>query len=537
MRKGLLLRIGFWLPISISYIIILTSGVFYKAVLIENILAFVLIYLISNSFRRPFIRLTLELAGLYFFNLFLFIEFVHIYLYGYGITQSSFFILFETNKHESGEYLATYFEPLLQLFLGIQILAVSISTYLLIEDYRKIKNDTAPPKAMSFLKYKIRYPVLVILLLLCFFPIRSKILDYFLPYSISKAYFDYKKELIAYEKMGFDKSGSNFLEVTHIESTDPEVYVIVIGESTTKNHMGLYGYYRNTNPRLAAMKDDLVVYNEVISPHTNTIMSLNKVLTLSTYQNPENKFTGTLMQLFNKADFTTYWISNQHPAGLFDTGVTLLSKSCDEQYFLNAGLKYDEVVLEKLKVVLNKPDHKKLIVIHLMGTHTRYASRYPSEFEKFESEPRTKFRHQKAFEVINSYDNAVLYNDFIISEILNQVTGINANSFLLYFSDHGEDVYQTRNISDHNEENATKPMFDIPFILWFSEKFNPNPDYFVFDPDRKFMIESMVHTVADLARINFREFNPKRSLVNKEYDPPTRIILKDKDYDTYFKEK
>ena len=58
----------------------------------------------------------------------------------------------------------------------------------------------------------------------------------------------------------------------------PRTYVFIVGESANRNHFSLYGYKRNTTPRLEAMRDELVIFDDVISPDTHTIPSLRKVL-------------------------------------------------------------------------------------------------------------------------------------------------------------------------------------------------------------------------------------------------------------------
>ena len=42
---------------------------------------------------------------------------------------------------------------------------------------------------------------------------------------------------------------------------------------------------------------------------------------------------------------------------------------------------------------------------------------------------------------------------------------------MLFLSDHGEELYTDLNIAGHNEDTPTKSMYEIPFILWQSEKY------------------------------------------------------------------
>ena len=56
-----------------------------------------------------------------------------------------------------------------------------------------------------------------------------------------------------------------------------------------------------------------------------------------------------------------------------------------------------------------------------MGTHVAYKNRFPPEYNVFHKQPITKFNHESAYQIINDYDNAILYNDYIVNSIINKV--------------------------------------------------------------------------------------------------------------------
>ena len=53
-----------------------------------------------------------------------------------------------------------------------------------------------------------------------------------------------------------------------------------------------------------------------------------------------------------------------------------------------------------------------------MGTHGKYINRYPDSFLKFDG---TFKNTPQVSWMINQYDNAVLYNDYIISKIISKI--------------------------------------------------------------------------------------------------------------------
>lgn len=66
----------------------------------------------------------------------------------------------------------------------------------------------------------------------------------------------------------------------------------------------------------------------------------------------------------------------------------------------------------------------------------------------------------------NSYDNAVLYYDFVVSSLIKDYARTDPNGLLLYLSDHGEDVFESAGHSTlgRNENKPTAPMYTIPFM-------------------------------------------------------------------------
>ena len=108
------------------------------------------------------------------------------------------------------------------------------------------------------------------------------------------------------------------------------------------------------------------------------------------------------------------------------------------------------------------------------------------------------------------------------------------NSYVVYFSDHGEDVYDTLNLAGHNEYQGTKPMYEIPFIVWLSEKYREevNP---IFNTekvlDRSYNLENFIHSFSDISNIKFKEYDSNKSIFSDKYLKSKRLIKGGIDYD------
>ncbi|WP_198283102.1 phosphoethanolamine transferase [Aquimarina agarilytica] len=310
-----------------------------------------------------------------------------------------------------------------------------------------------------------------------------------------------------------------------------QTYVVVIGESTSSWHMQLYDYARETNPLLSEIKDELIIFKDVIAPHVHTIASLEKILTMSDYSNPNVKENSSIIQIANEAGFTTYWLSNQQPIGIDESIPTLIGNAAQHKYFINTDdygdNVYDEKLLPQLQNILNEDVTKKMVFVHLMGTHTPYKRRYPKEFQFFNNDSGFKLK-------VNEYDNAIRYNDFVIRNIIEKVRELETNSYVLYFSDHGDEVYDTMDFFGHNEYHATKPMYEVPFIFWFSKGYKKNISHIKESDlllERKYNLENFVHSFSDVSQINFNRLDSTKSIFSNKFKESKRLIKKGIDYD------
>lgn len=533
--KNILKKLGYIFPMVFLLIIFNNSIIDYLFMFISDVLiAFGIIFL-SKVLLNKIVNKIIEICGLILFNIMVFIELGHFYLFHDKIRASSLFIIFNTNREESLDFFSMYLDKtlilvLITMLIGmiISILAISISSIKL--NNRK-ENMPSNKKHFSY-----KYILLSLLIFLPFF-LSYKIRASSLPHIVYTAFNKYKLDRITYNQLADDPFGGNFTNLEHSESAEQEIYILIIGESTSRKHMQLYDYYRDTNPNLNSIKRELLLYSDVISPNAHTIQSLDKCLTFANHNNKDGTKEGNIIQMFNKAGYNTFWISNQIPLGIFETETTIISKSCNEQIFTNVSVgfnkkSYDEKVLYPLKKILEKDIKKKFIVIHLYGTHSRYSKRYPVNFDFFKDEPQTLFLSEKSKEMINSYDNAVRYNDFIVSEIINLTRTKNSKSFVLYFSDHGEEMYDNEDFAGHTDANFTKLMLEIPFLLWRSDKYeNSN---LVYNTKRKYSTEDLIYSLSDLANIKFKEFDSTRSIFNKHFIERKRTVPNGKIYEDIY---
>lgn len=135
----------------------------------------------------------------------------------------------------------------------------------------------------------------------------------------------------------------------------------------------------------------------------------------------------------------------------------------------NLQEKYDDALLPELSNAMKEDNPKKLIILHMMGSHGEYYRRYPKEFAHFTDEnieeAGRSFLTKKKKQLISEYDNSILYSDMIISNMIDTLKKFEEKkSLFVYFSDHGEEMYDVRDFAGHS-----KGYVDIPFIIWASD--------------------------------------------------------------------
>ncbi len=344
-----------------------------------------------------------------------------------------------------------------------------------------------------------------------------------LPFISTKSYFEYRAQIKAINEF---KNKTINLEVETLSAN--KTVVVIVGESTGRQHMSLYGYKNKTTPKLEALSDSLLVYNDVISSNVYTTGSMYDILTLSNYEDPEQSIP--LFSYLKAANYKVFWLSNQRAVGFNDNMISRLAALADESVFLSHNdfrnkTLYDAVLLDKLEEKL-KVEEKKIIFLHLIGTHYDYSKRYPDTFSIFDTEHDTP----KA-RIVATYDNAILYNDFIVSEVINK-TKYKEKSAVLYFSDHGEEVFDKANYFGHFQNKPTVAMYEIPFLVYLSKDFE-SPKDFVIDVSRKYMLDDMPHSLMHLMGIKSELLKDSRSIFSAKFEDRKRMINKGLEFDDF----
>lgn len=249
---------------------------------------------------------------------------------------------------------------------------------------------------------------------------------------------------------------------------DEQLHVVVVGESTNREHLSAYGYVRSTTPWMDSIISggkNVVLFPNAYSNNIQTVMSVQFSLTSQNQYNSSVLADAySITEVASAAGYDTYWISNQMHYSAYDTPISTIAGGAAHQNFINDfwGNKllteyYDDKLAEYFPKLSG--NGKTLVIFHLMGCHNVYSDRYPAEYAVFKDGNDER---------INSYDNCVRYNDHVLS-LLYAKAAKNPNfASFTFLSDHGEDPDKGLT---HDYSKFTWNMAHIPFFSVFSNKY------------------------------------------------------------------
>lgn len=374
----------------------------------------------------------------------------------------------------------------------------------------------------------------------------NSVLSFVLPFRYGCEFYGAFQEIANAKKTFFDNS----IASVNVSAPPPialeaiKNIVLIIGESTQRDVMQIYDSSRSTTPILAEMqkKGEILVFSDVISPHAQTTLSLRKVLTFSNFENQSTPWyqQDNLVSLFKRSGYPVYWISNQLDIeSMYSSSTRIIASLSDVSIFVSRFKRhfdevfYDEKILPELDEIRKAHQQEKgVFILHLMGAHSSYGNRYPSEFAKFSDlsiDVPTRLRAR--------YLNAVFYNDYIVSEIFKRFS--HEDSIVIYLSDHGEEVYDFRDFVGHADDKISRFMVEIPMIIYLSDLFKQkHPKIYQQIQSaltRPYMIDDVIHMVLDIAGIRTDGFDPRRSVINDAFNSSRKRIVGGKDYDLELK--
>ncbi|MBW1297561.1 phosphoethanolamine transferase [Aquimarina litoralis] len=445
--------IFFHLILNIVFALFITCSSYYNTPLKggKDVVAYLIhLCIIQSTFAGVLYILSLSkiVFKLLFSLLFLVLGGISFWIYSIDISVSTALIhaILTTKSYIVRDLISVEF--ILFLFL------LAVVLFLVFKFYNKIEKR----KGFQFF-----LPLSIGLICLFFVAdkLRLKSFSTKLPYSLFYSTIAYMgEEDIPLKKI--EKSSSLFLE-------NDITVVFILGESVRADHLSLNGYKRNTTPKLAKRKN-IVSFKNVFTNKTNTALSLPRILTNQSISGVSQDSIISLFDMVNSRNIHTSWIGNQLLESSYKTIVNTNNEVqiIDElRSFWSFHKKEDLCLIPELKKQINKQNNG-LFSLHMIGSHWWYEDRYTDEFREFIPVVDSKYIPSLTKEqMINSYDNTILYLDNFLDSIISFLDSRNTPTVMVYISDHGEAMGEDGKWLHSHYKSLTNPAM----LVWYSDEF------------------------------------------------------------------
>ncbi len=303
------------------------------------------------------------------------------------------------------------------------------------------------------------------------------------------------------------------------KATENLTVVFVIGESVRADHLAINGYKRNTTPLLSKHKN-LVSFKNIYSEYTYTNPSVAHILSRADSINPDLSQTEkSFITLFKNSNYRCTWLANQDASTSYysfmkEADTLIYARPEKSVYTYSSWL--DSDLIPHYNSTLNQPDKNKLIILHTIGSHWFYNSHYPASFKVFKPTAESKIVLQNSpEEMINSYDNSIIYSDYIVNQLIENLK--NKNAILIYLSDHGESLGENGNWLHATDDIQIKnPACFVWYSNTYSNKYPLKIKALYKNKDKRYRTDFLFHSILAASSIPSKTIKPELNIFFNE---------------------
>ncbi|MDE1313995.1 MULTISPECIES: phosphoethanolamine--lipid A transferase [Vibrio] len=307
--------------------------------------------------------------------------------------------------------------------------------------------------------------------------LRQLIIPTQLVYSIGKyVHRTYLATPIIYREIGLD--AKQMPQALSAATDKPTLVVFVLGETARSQNYQLNGYNRPTNSYTKAL--NVISFQDVSSCGTATAVSVPCMFSSFTRDNYSRQAADNqdnFLDILKRAQVGLFWIEN-------DGGDKNVAKNIDKieidrsrvDELCNGQTCYDMAMLENFEKNIDKMQGNRMLLMHLIGSHgPTYFQRYPQDKKVFQPDcPRADIENCTVDQIINTYDNTILYTDYVIAQTIEKLKTLEDkyNTALIYISDHGESLGEN-GLFLHGMPYGLAPAYQtqVPMMFWTSPGF------------------------------------------------------------------
>lgn len=307
--------------------------------------------------------------------------------------------------------------------------------------------------------------------------LRQLIIPTQLVYSIGKyVHRTYLATPIIYREIGLDAKQTP--QALSAATDKPTLVVFVLGETARSQNYQLNGYSRPTNSYTKAL--NVISFQDVSSCGTATAVSVPCMFSSFTRDNYSRQAADNqdnFLDILKRAQVGLFWIENDGGDKNVATNIDKIEidrSRVDE--LCNGQTCYDMAMLENFEKNIDKMQGNRMLLMHLIGSHgPTYFQRYPQDKKVFQPDcPRADIENCTVDQIINTYDNTILYTDYVIAQTIEKLNTLEDkyNTALIYISDHGESLGEN-GLFLHGMPYGLAPAYQtqVPMMFWTSPGF------------------------------------------------------------------
>ena len=300
--------------------------------------------------------------------------------------------------------------------------------------------------------------------------------------------------------------------------------ILITIDSLRADHLGSYGYFRNTSPNIDRFADDGVLFTSAYAQASATSQSLSSLMTSKS----PTRFPGSYRLGGHKLDEEKVTLAEMLRENGYITGGIVTNSWLKEGRGFDQGFDYyyfkfrgdtfqppyissDRVTKLGLNWLKWNKDQKFFLWLHYMEPHTPYISHeeyqydpgYQGKFKDSFGAPATinKYKNpdlnltdEELYHAQALYDGEINYVDNSIGALLSELKemGLYNNTVIIITTDHGEEFKDHKSIG--HGHTLYNELINVPLIIRV-------PGSAKIKTDRQVRLLDVVPTVLDILKI------------------------------------
>jgi arylsulfatase A-like enzyme len=294
--------------------------------------------------------------------------------------------------------------------------------------------------------------------------------------------------------VGVNISGFIYLKMNKPEG--PNI-IIILSDALRKDHLGCYGYERNTTPHIDAFSREATIFTNTYAQAPSTKPSVASIFTslypsqhqtiINQQQLPLSKLT--LAEVLKQSGYVTAGFFENYnllKKFQFNQGFNIWTPLERNQNSIQSKKKAKEGFDKKIQSWLTRNKNKPFFLyIHFLDPHNPYTP--PPPFNNFfdkeykgiidgnqtkpEYIPYYKQNQKELYHLISLYDEEIRYTDFRFSKIIKKLSELEIleKSLVIFLSDHGEEFLEHGHL--RHSTSVYSELINIPLIIRYPKLF------------------------------------------------------------------